>query len=89
MIKELEMSKETPSKAYMAKDENKQLLLSIALKCEGISLFIGMIFIMNVNKDIAHGAKELGLHKRWSRRIIEEFYLQVDYLMLNLMAINL
>ena len=48
-----------------------------------------MIFIMNVNKDIAHGAKELGLHKRWSRRIIEEFYLQVDYLMLNLMAINL
>jgi hypothetical protein len=26
--------------------------------------------------DIAHGAKELPLHKKWSRRILEEFYLQ-------------
>ena len=27
--------------------------------------------------DIGHGAKQLDLHKLWSRRIIEEFYLQV------------
>ncbi len=27
---------------------------------------------------MSHGAKELGLHKKWSRRIIEEFYNQGD-----------
>ena len=28
--------------------------------------------------DVGHGAKELNLHKLWSRRIIEEFYNQGD-----------
>jgi len=43
-------------------EENKFLSMSIALKCA----------------DVGHGAKELSLHKKWSRRIIEEFYLQGD-----------
>jgi len=28
--------------------------------------------------DVSHGAKELNLHKRWSRRITEEFFYQGD-----------
>jgi len=44
-------------------EENDRFMsLSIALKCA----------------DVSHGAKELGLHKQWSRRIIEEFYHQGD-----------
>ena len=44
-------------------DENtKMRTLSIMLKCA----------------DIGHGAKTLELHKKWSRRIIEEFYRQGD-----------
>ena len=43
-------------------EENRFLSMSIALKCA----------------DVGHGAKELTLHKKWSRRIIEEFYLQGD-----------
>jgi len=43
-------------------EDNRFSAMSIALKCA----------------DIAHGAKELQLHKRWSRRIVEEFYLQGD-----------
>ena len=27
-------------------------------------------------KDVGHGSKNIQLHKHWSRRIIEEFYLQ-------------
>jgi hypothetical protein len=46
----------------MKEDADKQFIMSIALKCA----------------DIAHGSKELGLHKKWSRRIIEEFYIQGD-----------
>ena len=79
MIKELEMNKAAPNKAYMVKDENKQLLLSIAIKCAGI--IIAYLILNDIIKiDIAHGAKELSLHKKWSRRIIEEFYLQVAYM---------
>ncbi|CAD8109397.1 unnamed protein product [Paramecium sonneborni] len=43
-------------------EQNKLLILSIAIKCA----------------DIGHGAKQLNLHKIWSRRIIEEFFLQGD-----------
>jgi 3',5'-cyclic-nucleotide phosphodiesterase/cAMP-specific phosphodiesterase 4 len=30
---------------------------------------------LNISLDVGHGAKELKLHKLWSRRIIEEFFL--------------
>lgn len=40
-------------------EANRHLALSIAIKCA----------------DVGHGAKSLPLHKLWSRRIIEEFYL--------------
>eukprot|EP01017_Pseudomicrothorax_dubius_P026992 TRINITY_DN3063_c0_g1_i2.p1 TRINITY_DN3063_c0_g1~~TRINITY_DN3063_c0_g1_i2.p1 ORF type:complete len:707 (+),score=166.15 TRINITY_DN3063_c0_g1_i2:62-2182(+) len=43
-------------------ETNRMLLLSGAIKCG----------------DIGHGAKELGLHKLWSRRVIEEFWRQGD-----------
>ncbi|CAD8070822.1 unnamed protein product [Paramecium sonneborni] len=43
-------------------EQNKLLVLSIAIKCA----------------DVGHGAKQLNLHKIWSRRIIEEFFLQGD-----------
>ncbi|CAD8200320.1 unnamed protein product [Paramecium pentaurelia] len=43
-------------------EQSKLLILSIAIKCA----------------DIGHGAKQLNLHKLWSRRIIEEFFLQGD-----------
>jgi len=46
----------------MTEENDRFLSLSIALKCA----------------DVCHGAKELGLHKRWSRRIIEEFFGQGD-----------
>ncbi|CAD8146396.1 unnamed protein product [Paramecium octaurelia] len=41
---------------------DQQLIMSIGIKCA----------------DVGHGAKELKLHKIWSRRIIEEFFLQGD-----------
>lgn len=31
-----------------------------------------------IKLDVGHGAKEIKLHKLWSRRIIEEFFLQGD-----------
>ena len=43
------------------------LIMSIAIKCAGISISLKL--------DVGHGAKELKLHKLWSRRIIEEFFL--------------
>lgn len=43
--------------------------MSICIKCAGNH---------NINVDVGHGAKELKLHKQWSRRIIEEFFLQGD-----------
>ncbi|CAD8189173.1 unnamed protein product [Paramecium octaurelia] len=43
-------------------EQTKLLILSIAIKCA----------------DVGHGAKQLNLHKIWSRRIIEEFFLQGD-----------
>lgn len=46
----------------MKEESNRSLALSSALKCA----------------DIGHGAKGLELHKRWSRRIIEEFFNQGD-----------
>jgi len=46
----------------MTEESDRFLSLSIALKCA----------------DVCHGAKELSLHKRWSRRIIEEFFGQGD-----------
>ncbi len=44
--------------------------MSCMLKCAGINNY----------KDISHGAKELVLHKMWSRLILEEFYRQVNFL---------
>ncbi|CAK91621.1 unnamed protein product (macronuclear) [Paramecium tetraurelia] len=41
---------------------DKNLLMSICIKCA----------------DVGHGAKKLQIHKLWSRRIIEEFFLQGD-----------
>ncbi|CAD8159980.1 unnamed protein product [Paramecium pentaurelia] len=41
---------------------DQQLIMSIGIKCA----------------DVGHGAKELKLHKLWSRRIVEEFFLQGD-----------
>ncbi|CAD8126773.1 unnamed protein product [Paramecium sonneborni] len=41
---------------------DKTLVMSICIKCA----------------DVGHGAKQLRLHKLWSRRIIEEFFLQGD-----------
>lgn len=46
--------------------------MSCMLKCAGI----------NNKKDVSHGAKELALHKMWSRLILEEFYRQVKYIIL-------
>lgn len=46
----------------MTDESHKLLALSIALKCA----------------DVGHGAKELKIHKLWSRRIVEEFYIQGD-----------
>ncbi|CAD8165342.1 unnamed protein product [Paramecium pentaurelia] len=43
-------------------DIDKHLLMSICIKCA----------------DVGHGAKQLKIHKLWSRRIIEEFFLQGD-----------
>ena len=62
----------------MDDEPNRQLALSAALKCAGSNFFfqtnqIGEYFI-----DIGHGAKGLELHKKWSRRIIEEFFNQGD-----------
>ncbi len=42
----------------IAEETNRHFVLTVALKCA----------------DVGHGAKELSLHKLWSRRIIEEFY---------------
>ncbi|CAD8198956.1 unnamed protein product [Paramecium octaurelia] len=41
---------------------DKSLVMSICIKCA----------------DVGHGAKQLKMHKLWSRRIIEEFFLQGD-----------
>ncbi|CAD8087700.1 unnamed protein product [Paramecium primaurelia] len=41
---------------------DKTLVMSICIKCA----------------DVGHGAKQLKMHKQWSRRIIEEFFLQGD-----------
>eukprot|EP01017_Pseudomicrothorax_dubius_P024788 TRINITY_DN2634_c0_g2_i1.p1 TRINITY_DN2634_c0_g2~~TRINITY_DN2634_c0_g2_i1.p1 ORF type:complete len:737 (+),score=210.26 TRINITY_DN2634_c0_g2_i1:157-2367(+) len=46
----------------MKEEPNRLLAMSMAVKCG----------------DIAHGAKELGLHKRWFRRAVEEFWRQGD-----------
>jgi len=46
----------------MAEEADRHLCLSVCLKCA----------------DVAHGAKELSLHKKWSRRILEEFFFQGD-----------
>jgi len=43
----------------MKEDGHKHLSLSMCLKCA----------------DVAHGAKPLALHKKWSRRVLEEFFL--------------
>ncbi|CAD8210137.1 unnamed protein product [Paramecium pentaurelia] len=45
-----------------SQDLDKNLLMSICIKCA----------------DVGHGAKQLKMHKLWSRRIIEEFFLQGD-----------
>ncbi|CAD8072365.1 unnamed protein product [Paramecium primaurelia] len=45
-----------------SQDIDKNLLMSICIKCA----------------DVGHGAKQLKIHKLWSRRIIEEFFLQGD-----------
>jgi len=61
------------------KDETNRLLsLSTALKCAGITLSILIKLFICFWVDIGHGAKGLELHKKWSRRIIEEFFQQGD-----------
>lgn len=42
------------------------------------SLRFNLMSLMLKAADVGHGAKSLDLHKIWSRRIIEEFYLQGD-----------
>lgn len=64
-------------------ESNRLLCLSTALKCAGnknIIYFISFVFyVLNLSLiDIGHGAKGLELHKKWSRRIIEEFFQQGD-----------
>mmetsp|Transcript_35165 Transcript_35165/g.31652 ORF Transcript_35165/g.31652 Transcript_35165/m.31652 type:complete len:148 (-) Transcript_35165:583-1026(-) len=46
----------------MKEEDDRMMSMSICLKCA----------------DVAHGGKELDLHKRWSRRILEEFFWQGD-----------
>lgn len=47
------------------------------IKCLLCLLLLNVqVFYLVLHKiDVGHGAKELKLHKLWSRRIIEEFFL--------------
>lgn len=53
---------ETSDILNLNEEADRFMSLSICLKCA----------------DVAHGTKELSLHKRWSRRILEEFFAQGD-----------
>ena len=68
--------KNTTEIINLAEESDRALTLSVALKAAGMvhHLFHGI----NPPLDVSHGAKDLALHKRWSRRVVEEFFYQGD-----------